>query len=63
MTKAQIEELSPTEYSKRTGISLGHLYVLLRTGRLPDAYKKDGQWRIQVQDSVVPSLDKWGQER
>ncbi len=40
------QNLSPVEFCKRSGLSLGHVYQLLRLGRLEGARKVEGEWRI-----------------
>ena len=39
------DTLTPAEFARRTGLSLGYVYSLLWTGRL-DAEKSDGNWSI-----------------
>ena len=43
MTKAK---LTPVDVAIKTGYSLMHIYVLLRSGQIPGAMKVDGEWRI-----------------
>lgn len=40
-------ELTPAEFAKRTGLSLGYVYTQLWSGKLV-ATKIEGQWAIPV---------------
>jgi hypothetical protein len=39
--------LTPAEFARQSGLSLGYVYSLLWSGRLPAA-KSDGVWQIPV---------------
>jgi hypothetical protein len=44
-TNSDSEALTPAEFAKRTGLSLGYVYSQLCTGKL-HATKAHGQWAI-----------------
>ena len=48
--------LSPAQYARLSGLSLGYVYGRLWSGRLAGAQKVDGQWRIPV--AALESLKK-----
>jgi hypothetical protein len=48
MTDAIAEEMTPVEYARKYGLTLGYIYSQIWAGRLPGAYKKGKQWRIPV---------------
>lgn len=46
MNEAEEKVITPVEYARACGLTLGYVYALLWTGRLAGAQKIGRQWRI-----------------